>query len=216
MASAIGQQDSINKLYTRNPEIARIIKYKDEEQMLTPQMIQEIKEYKEAHQAHKFLNAAGRTGFGAYRRCSNNFNPSFGGSNFNNRNYGNNYNNNNSFFRAGGEDTHRHALSPKKLPAEFPKKLQTKQERKRIWSKNQLRSVMDQEIFWTYYQKKKRIQKYLKHWQFIGGRSLVWYGIMSNFINKERAIVYFRQHKNIQNTEEVQSYRRYTTKNFRI
>jgi hypothetical protein len=42
---------------------------------------------------------------------------------------------------------------PKELPAEFPKKLSRKQERKRIWSKNQLRFLMDQETSWSYYQR---------------------------------------------------------------
>jgi hypothetical protein len=82
-------------------------------------MLKEIKEYREANSAHKFLYAAGRTGFGVFRRY-NNFNPSFGGGNFNNRNFNNN---NNSFFRAGGEDTHWHALSPQGAPSRIPKEI---------------------------------------------------------------------------------------------
>jgi hypothetical protein len=101
MASAIGQQGSIDRVFARNPELAKIIKYKDDDNVLTPQMLQEIKEYKEANPARKFLHAAGRTGFGAFRRHNNNFNPSFGGGNFNNRNFSNN-NNNNPFFSSRG------------------------------------------------------------------------------------------------------------------
>jgi hypothetical protein len=123
MASAISNQGSIDRVYARNPELARIIKYKDEEQVLTPQMLQEIKEYKEANPARKFLYAAGKTGFGAYRHHFNNpFNPSFGRSNYNNRNFNNN-NNNNSFFRTGGEDTYRHALSPQGTPSRIPEEI---------------------------------------------------------------------------------------------
>jgi hypothetical protein len=41
-------------VYVRNPDLARIIKYKDEENVLTPQMPQEIKEFREANPTHKF------------------------------------------------------------------------------------------------------------------------------------------------------------------
>jgi hypothetical protein len=92
MISAIGQQGSIDRVFARNPELAKIIKYKDDDNVLTPQMLQEIKEYKEANPARKFLYAAGRTDFGAFRRRNNNLNPSFGGGNFNNRNFNNNNN----------------------------------------------------------------------------------------------------------------------------
>jgi hypothetical protein len=54
---------------------------------------------------------------------------------------------------------------------------------------------MARQISWTYYQRGRRLRKYLVRWQYIGGRSLVWYGIMRNYINKVRAMVYFRQHK---------------------
>jgi hypothetical protein len=86
-------------------------------------MLQKIKEYREANPAHKFLYAAGMTGFGTYHRRNNNsnFNPSFGGGYYYNRYFNNN--NNNMFFRAGGEDTHRHALSPQGTPSRIPEEI---------------------------------------------------------------------------------------------
>jgi hypothetical protein len=172
MASAIGQQGSIDRVYARNPELAKIIKHKDDDNVLTPQTLQEIKEYKEANPAHKFLYAAGRTASALFVAAiiilihhlvevisiieiSIIITIII------------------SFFEQGERIPIVTPSPPKELPAEFPRKLSREQEKRRIWSKNQLKSLMDRETSWTYYQRAeifKALAVYLG--SFIG---LVWY-----------------------------------------